>query len=43
MKKVRDPRFRTHIAEPRWQQVASLVVALILAALWVWLAFSSKK
>lgn len=28
-------QFRTHIAEPRWQQVASLIIVLGLVALWL--------
>jgi|GEM_PF-3137208 hypothetical protein len=35
MSKPKDPRFRTHIPESRWQQVVSVVIVLILVALWV--------
>lgn len=34
-KKGRDPRFRTHIAEPRWQQIASLVVVAVILIVWL--------
>jgi hypothetical protein len=27
-----EKKFRTHIAEPRWQQVVSVIVVLALAA-----------
>ncbi len=30
--------FKTHIKEPRWQQVASVIVAVVLIALWFWFA-----
>jgi len=30
--------FKTHIKEPRWQQVASVVIVLVIIAAWVWLA-----
>ena len=32
-----DERFKTHIKEPRWQQAASLIIALGLFATWLWL------
>jgi ABC-type nickel/cobalt efflux system permease component RcnA len=37
---MREPekKFRTHISEPRWQQVASVVIVLALAGLWLWTA-----
>ncbi|HXR49530.1 MAG TPA: hypothetical protein VN778_00680 [Verrucomicrobiae bacterium] len=38
MKKQQD-NFRTHIPEPRWQQIVSVIVALFFIALWLWLAF----
>ena len=39
MKKTTDDNsdFRTHIPEPRWQQVASVIVVLILVAVWIWM------
>lgn len=33
-----DEQFKTHIKEPRWQQVASLIVVLGVFAVWLWLA-----
>jgi hypothetical protein len=39
MKQAKDPRFQTHIAEPRWQQVVSVIVVVAVVAVWVWLAF----
>lgn len=38
-KKDRDPRFQTHIPEPRWQQIISAVVALIAVIVWLILFF----
>lgn len=39
MKKSEDnQRFRTHIREPRWQQIASVVIVVLLVALWIWAA-----
>jgi hypothetical protein len=35
--------FQTHIAEPRWQQVISVVVVIIVAAFFIWLAFIHHK
>ena len=32
----RDEKFRTHIKEPRWQQVVSVIVALGLLGAWLW-------
>jgi hypothetical protein len=32
-----EKKFRTHIAEPRWQQVVSVIVVLALAAGWLFL------
>lgn len=34
-----DSNFRTHIPEPRWQQVASVVVVVLVVVLWLWAAF----
>jgi len=34
-----DDRFKTHIKEPRWQQVVSLVIVLGIIALWFWFKF----
>jgi cytoskeletal protein RodZ len=31
-----DDRFKTHIKEPRWQQVASIVIILGIVAVWLW-------
>lgn len=33
-----DKRFNTHIPEPRWQQVVSLLVVVLLVILWIWSA-----
>lgn len=32
-----DKRFKTHIKEPRWQQVVSVMFALGLFLVWLWL------
>lgn len=37
-KQPKNPRFNTHIAEPRWQQVVSVVVLVAIIAVWIWLA-----
>ena len=29
-------RFQTHIPEPRWQQVVSLVLVVVVVLLYVW-------
>lgn len=31
-----DEDFKTHIKEPRWQQVVSVIIILVIVALWVW-------
>ncbi|MDQ5955330.1 MAG: hypothetical protein QG621_333 [Patescibacteria group bacterium] len=31
--------FKTHVKEPRWQQVASVMLVLGFIALWLWLGF----
>lgn len=31
-----DERFKTHIKEPRWQQVASVVLVLGFLGVWLW-------
>lgn len=31
-----DKDFKTHIKEPRWQQVVSVIVVIVVVALWVW-------
>jgi hypothetical protein len=33
---MEDERFKTHIKEPKWQRVVSVVVALALLAVWLW-------
>jgi hypothetical protein len=33
-----DEDFKTHIKEPRWQQVVSVIIVLAIVALWVWIA-----
>ena len=32
-----DEPFKTHIKEPRWQQVVSVIIVLAVIALWLWL------
>ena len=32
------PKFKTHIAEPRWQQIVSVVIVLIAIAAWLYLS-----
>lgn len=34
-----EEQFKTHIKEPRWQQVGSVIIALGFSALWLWLIF----
>jgi cytoskeletal protein RodZ len=34
-----DERFKTHIKEPRWQQVVSVIIVICLLALWLWFTF----
>jgi membrane protein involved in colicin uptake len=31
--------FNTHIKEPRWQQIVSVIIMVILIGLWLWSAF----
>ena len=31
-----DEKFKTHIKEPRWQQVVSVILALALFGWWLW-------
>jgi hypothetical protein len=33
-----NKEFKTHIKEPRWQQVASVIIVLAIVAVWIWLA-----
>jgi cytoskeletal protein RodZ len=33
-----DERFKTHIKEPRWQQVVSVLIVLGIVGVWFWLA-----
>lgn len=30
--------FKTHIKEPRWQQIVSVLIVLGVLALWAWFA-----
>ncbi len=32
-----DERFKTHIKEPRWQQLVSIGIVLGIVAVWLWL------
>jgi hypothetical protein len=32
-----DERFKTHIKEPRWQQVVSIIIVLGIVAIELWL------
>ena len=41
MKKQQDSEFRTHIAEPRWQQLASVALVLLGVVVWLWLIYHS--
>ena len=34
-----DNDFQTHIKEPRWQQVVSVIVVLCIVAVWAYLIF----
>lgn len=34
-KQPRDSRFLTHIPEPRWQQVASIIFVVVIALIWL--------
>ena len=31
-----DKEFKTHIREPRWQQVASVIIVLGVVSVWTW-------
>jgi hypothetical protein len=31
--------FKTHIKEPRWQQIASVGIVLAVIGAWLWFAF----
>lgn len=31
-----DKDFKTHIKEPRWQQVASILIVIGIIAIWIW-------
>jgi len=42
-KQDKESGFRTHIPEPRWQQVASVGIVLASIALWIWLAMGHKR
>jgi len=39
MKKDQDG-FRTHIPEPRWQQIVSVIIVLLGIAFWLWFILS---
>jgi hypothetical protein len=32
----KEEDFKTHIKEPRWQQIVSLIIALGLFGTWLW-------
>jgi cytoskeletal protein RodZ len=34
--------FKTHIKEPRWQQVVSVVIVLAVVGVWVWIVFHAR-
>ena len=38
---MEEERFKTHIKEPRWQQVGSVAIVLVLLGLWLWGLFVS--
>lgn len=40
MKKQEPNNFRTHIPEPRWQQVVSVIIVCIAVAAWLWAIFA---
>jgi hypothetical protein len=42
MPKHTDQRFKTHIAEPRWQQIVSIIVAVGFLGFWAYLIFFAK-
>ncbi|HWT55412.1 MAG TPA: hypothetical protein VN031_00065 [Candidatus Microsaccharimonas sp.] len=42
MKKSQDERFQTHIAEPKWQQIVSVVIVLGGVLIWVVALIFSK-
>jgi hypothetical protein len=33
-----DKKFNTHIKEPRWQQIVSIIVVVGIVGLWIWFA-----
>lgn len=40
-KKTGNSGFNTHIPEPRWQQIVSVVVVVLAILFWVWIATRS--
>jgi hypothetical protein len=30
-----EKNFKTHIKEPRWQQVVSVIIVLVIVAVWI--------
>jgi hypothetical protein len=38
--KKQQGNFRTHIPEPRWQQIASVIIVVLAVALWLWVALN---
>jgi hypothetical protein len=37
-KQIENEQFRTHIPEPRWQQIASIGIVLAVIAFWIYIA-----
>jgi len=40
--KDQKPQFRTHIPEPRWQQVLAVILVVAAVAGWLWLILHRK-
>jgi cytoskeletal protein RodZ len=34
--------FKTHIQEPRWQQIASVIIVLGILGVWLWFALHAR-
>jgi hypothetical protein len=37
-KQDKNSAFKTHIPEPRWQQVLSVIIVVVGVCIWLWLA-----
>lgn len=37
MKQDSDKKFQTHIPEPRWQQIVSVILVIVIVLIWLFL------